>query len=305
MTRKGTAIAAATLVISLAAAVFALTRLERIARPTDDQDALYLNSPRAVRWLTLGHTGLAANYYWTRAVQHYGWEHKQRSGKYPLLYPLLNLATQLDPQLMPAYEFGSLLLAPPPIEGAGQPERAVELVERGIAANPHAWRLYLQLGFIHYKDLNNHAAAQEAFLRGSKIPGAHPAMVNLAAIAAQERGDAQGAFSLWKAVYDTAENDVVRKTAREHLVALYVDSEVPRLEAAVAEFQARNGRPPSNWREMVASGWLPETPLDPVGNAYVLTPEGRVQVSDPDRLPYITQGLPPGYDANAPRIRIR
>ena len=37
-------------------------------------------------------------------------------------------------------------------------------------------------------------------------------------------------------------------------------------------------------------------PTDPLGKPYQLMPGGRVQVQDPDDLPFITHGLPPGRE---------
>jgi hypothetical protein len=39
-------------------------------------------------------------------------------------------------------------------------------------------------------------------------------------------------------------------------------------------------------------GWVP---LDPLGIPYQLRENGRIEVRDPDRLPFIEKGTPPGY----------
>jgi len=48
------------------------------------------------------------------------------------------------------------------------PRRAIELAEYGIRNNPNEWKLYYQLGFIHYMELQDYAAAADAFARGSR-----------------------------------------------------------------------------------------------------------------------------------------
>jgi len=70
--------------------------------------------------------------------------------------PLLEITTTLDPHLIVAYEFGSIFVAQQPPEGAGQPDTAVALVERGIRQNPGEWRLYYHLGFIHYLERHDY-----------------------------------------------------------------------------------------------------------------------------------------------------
>src|SRR5215831_11611674 len=134
------------------------------------EEVLYISSGKTLKGLSLGYSSLLADIYWTRAVQYFGGKHQQRSVRYDLLYPLLNITTDLDPHLIPAFQTGSIFLSQKPPSGAGQPDKAVALMEKGIAANPENWRLYYNLGFIHYQDRRDFRAAQDAFERGSRVP---------------------------------------------------------------------------------------------------------------------------------------
>ena len=127
----------------------------------------------------------------------------QDATEYDLLAPLLTITTTLDPHLMPAYEFGSNFLSPKPPDGAGKPKEAVELMEYGIRHNPDEWRLYFNLGFIYYMELNDPAKAADAFLRGSQLPNAHPWLKILAARMAGAAGDTKTARMMWGATYET------------------------------------------------------------------------------------------------------
>lgn len=292
--RKTTLIASAVVVVCLAACVAMLRPLQRVQAASDSEDTIYIPSAHAIKAMSLGYTGLAADIYWTRAVQYFGQRHLEQASSYALLAPLLEVTTELDPKLTVAYHFGGMFLAPAPPEGAGQPDKAVALVERGIAANPNDWHLYLTLGFIHYQQRHDLQAAAAAFERGSRVPGAHPALKILAATVLQEGGDAQKANLLWRAIYDSTHDEVIKKNAVQHLTALKVDAEVAQLQALVMEFDHRNGRFPSNFAEMAASGWLRGIPVDPKGHPYQLTPEGRVEVESVKDLPYISEGVPAG-----------
>lgn len=291
---KTTVIAAIVVVLCLAAAVAILHPLEETQVSGDAANVLYVPSARAIRALSLGYSGLAADIYWTRAVQYFGRGHQEHAETYPLLAPLLQLTTELDPHLIVAYQFGGVFLSAPSPEGAGEPDKAVALVERGISANPENWQLYLSLGFIQYQQRHDVAAALDAFERGSRVPNAHPALKVLAAVIAQQGGEQQKAAILWRAILDTTTDATVRKNASQHLIALHVDSDVTQLEALIHDFEQRNGRLPSNLGEMVASGWLKGIPVDPLGDPYHLMPDGRVEVERPSELPFITKGLPPG-----------
>jgi len=246
--------------------------------------------------MSLGYTGLMADIYCTRAVQYFGGHHAS-DGEYTLLAPLLTITTTLDPKLLPAYEFGSNFLSPNPPDGAGKPKEAVKLVEYGIRHNPDQWRLYFNLGFVYYMELNDPAKAADAFLRGSQLPDAHPWLTLLAARMAGAAGDVKTARMMWGATYDTSNDKMVRANAAAHLKALQVDDDVNALDSIIARYQLTTGRAPSSFSDLIRAGLLPGIPVDPIGNPYALTRDGRIEVRDPDKLPFIRLGKPLGYKA--------
>jgi len=127
-------VATALLLASMAGAMATLHTIDQKPKNAVAQQALYVSSPKVLRRLSLGYTGLLADIYWTRAVQYFGQQHHNGAGDYRLLAPLLEVTTELDPRLFPAYEFGANFLAPKPPAGAGQPGPA--LAGEGPAADP-------------------------------------------------------------------------------------------------------------------------------------------------------------------------
>jgi len=291
---KVTAVFSVLLAVCLAGSAFESQILESLRPSASLEETLYISSPQALKRLSLGYGGLLADIYWTRAVQYFGRKHIQHSQRFDLLKPLLDITTGLDPHLVIAYRFGAVFLAQKPPAGAGEPEQAIELVRRGIAANPREWQLYIDLAFIDYFELNDYVAAARALEDGSKIPGAHPFMKMTAASLAQRGGDQETARILWMNVLETTNDDMMRDNAVKHLRALEVDDVVPKLEARVQAYRARTGHVPQSFREMAEAGFLRGIPLDPVGHPYKLMPDGRVEVVDQDALPFISKGLPPG-----------
>jgi tetratricopeptide (TPR) repeat protein len=261
------------------------------------EEVLYVSSSKAIRRMSLGYTGLMADIYWTRAVQYFGGKHYEGARRYDLLAPFLDITTDLDPQLLVAYEFGATFLGN---EGAHQPDKAVALVEKGIRANPQAWRLYYALGFIHYMDRKDYAAAAQVFREGSNLPNAHPWLKTLAAQTALKAGDIETSRMMWTATYDTTQDRMIRQTAVRHLRALQADADVTELERLVELYRQQKGRMPASFRDLIDAGMLLGIPRDPVGNPYLLKPGGAIEVRDPDKLPFLQKGLPPGYEPKAP-----
>lgn len=285
----------------LAGAALSLQRIHSERPQANLEDVLYIPSAKALKRLSLGYDGLLGDLYWTRAVQYFGWKHKHKSQDYPLLYPLLDITTQLDPQLIVAYRFGAIFLAQAPPDGAGQPERAVELIDRGIKANPDNWRLYYDLGFVYAMNMGNYKAAADAFERGSELPHTHPFLKILAANMAQHGGDLQTARMLWQTTYNSTDDPGIRSNALHHLQALDVDETVPKLEELVRQFREKTGIQPTSFQQLVEAGWMRRLPVDPLGMPYRLLPDGTVQVQDPEAWSFIRRGLPPRKTSETPQ----
>jgi tetratricopeptide (TPR) repeat protein len=283
------------LIFCLLASVLLLRRLDRMRSSATLEEVLYISSPKALKRMSLGYDGLLADIYWTRAVQYFGSKHHAGAAHYELLAPLLEITTTLDPHLTVAYEFGSTFLAPDPPNGAGMPERAIELAQFGIRNNPDEWRLYYDLGFIYYTDVRDYAKAADAFAQGSRVPHAHPFLKVLAAQMAQHAGEIQTARMLWSATYQTTHDSDIKANAAVHLRALQVDQDVTNLEALVSWYQRQTGHAPASFMQLEKAGVLRGIPVDPLGQTYKLTPDGRVEVRNPDDFPFIEKGIPPGY----------
>ena len=304
--RKRTTLVAGTcLLVSMLASVVLLRNIDRIRPPDLADDTLYINSPKIVRRASLGFDGLMACIYWTRTVQYFGHRHYNHEQTYNELAPLLEITAALDPHLLPAYQFGASFLAPAPPNGAGQPERAVQLMRYGIANNTDNWRLYYDLGFVYYTELHDFKKAGDVFEEGSRIPGAHPFMKILAADMAEHAQDFNTARLLWSAAYESTKEPNIRQNALEHLRAIQVDEDVTNLQNAVTRFAQANGRiPTSLWEVATAEHWRGLL-ADPDGNPYELSLDGQVLVANPDDFPFITTGVRPGYAPGAPKFHTK
>lgn len=302
MTRKVTLAASAIFLVCAMSSVLLLRELDRVRSGATLQEFLYISSPKLLKRLSLGYEGLLADVYWTRAVQYYGGLHHWGGGRYELLWPLLNITTQLDPHLIPAYEYGATFVSAKPPNGAGLPDRAIQLMDYGITHNPNDWHLYYDLAYIYY-DLKDYRSASEVFERGSHVPNAHPFLKVLAAQMAQHGGELQTAQMLWSAVLATTHDKNIRENAIWHLRAIKVAQDVTALGKLVEIYRERYGHFPHSFREMETAGLLRSTPVDPVDNEYQLDAQGNVFIADPENFPFVEKGLPPGYvPRSVPRI---
>ena len=66
----------------LACAILLLRRIDRLRAGATLEEVLYIPSPKALKRMSLGYTGLTADIYWTRAVQYFGGKHRARAREY-------------------------------------------------------------------------------------------------------------------------------------------------------------------------------------------------------------------------------
>jgi tetratricopeptide (TPR) repeat protein len=274
------------------ASVTSLLRVTQLREHSTLSEVLFIPSAKAIKRMSLGYNGLLADIYWTRAVQYFGKHRLAAAKEYDLLDPLLDITVTLDPKLKPAYKFGAIFLAQKPPQGAGRPDLAVQLVERGIKEIPDDWNLFFHLGFIHYMERHDYIAAADAFERGSRVPNAHPFLKLLAARMRAQGGDRETARLLWQNIYETIPEKSIQQNAMEHLAALQYDDYVEQLQHRVQLAAKQLGHTPADWHEVVQTGLLRKVPLDPKGRPFVLMPDGRVQYSRPDDFPFIQLGIP-------------
>ena len=288
-----TLVFSALLIVCTTGSMLLLRAVDRVRTAATLEEVLYISSPKLLKQLSLGYDGLLADIYWTRVVQYYGGMHRAGGGRYQLLWPLLEVTSHLDPHLIATYEFGGTFLSANPPNGAGLPQRAIQLVQYGIQNNPGDWHLYYDLGFIYY-ELKDYRAAADAFARGSQVPKAHPFLRIMAARMAEHGGETDTAFMLWTATYQTTHDQNIRNNALAHLRALRAQEDIVHLQELVNSYRQKTGYIP-RFPELVRAGLLPGTPVDPLGHPYQVENSGKVVVSDADDLPFLQLGLPSGY----------
>jgi hypothetical protein len=244
-----------------------------------EADDLTLRSGSTLKKMTLEYAPLMAAVYWTRAVQYYGEKHRLHQTDLELLWPLLDIATTLDPQIIPAYRFGSIFLGQPPPAGAGKPDLAIELLTRGIQANPDEWRFYQDLGNLYYFDLQDYGKASAAFAEGSKNPRAYIWMKVMAARIAAEGESPETSYFLWQQIYDTTRDPAIKKNAEEHLILRRAQLELKAINQIAYQYEKQTGHQATRMSEFVEAGLMRGVPKDSAGYPYVLGEGGKAELN--------------------------
>jgi len=246
---------------------------------SEERDDVLLRSGKLMKVMSLEYAPLLADIYWTRVVQYYGNKHVRGQANLELLWPLLDITTTLDPNLLISYRFGAMFLSQAPPTGAGRPDLAVKLIERGIQTNPDYWRLYEDLGFIYYFDLKDYKKASDAFLEGSKKPNAQLWMKVMAAKVAAEGESLETSVFLWKDIYNTTSDASVKKNALMHLQLLKVKEDCRQLDLLADEYAKRFGKRPARMGDLVQAGLLRGIPGDPLGFPYIFGEDEKAELN--------------------------
>jgi hypothetical protein len=272
-------------------------RLEsRLGGPAQEPDLLYFNSPAMVKRMALGYDLFLADFYWMRTIQYYGRrdEADKRAVRYKNLSTLLNITTTLNPDLVDAYRAGSLFLAEADPIGAGQPQEALKLLDKGIRARPNDWRLYQDKGFIYYWFLGDYKASGETWHIGSRIADAPHWLEPLAAMSLSKGGSFEMAVALWQRQYQESKRADVKENARNHLISFAVARDVWRLEFLLQKYRAKNNSLPRTLQELVRGKEEKYSIVDPLGWPYDYDPQtGFIWLSAASKVTYIQ--VPPAY----------
>jgi tetratricopeptide (TPR) repeat protein len=251
------------------------------------EEPLYLNGA-AMKRLTLAFNGITADWYWIRSLQYVGRKiiayEDTHQGNFDLndlssldlrlLPSLLRMATTLDPEFLEPYYYGAVIL--PDLD----PDEAIALLNRGIAANPNQWRLQQHLGYIYWQR-GEYQKASEAYETGAKLPGAPTWLLAISARMRAEGGAGQAAREMYAHLYEVSDDINVKRMVEKQLMRLDSVDERARIRQALSDYQTRGGHCATSWRDVApvlrATGLRLEAsgaPLDPGNTPYRLVKDG-------------------------------
>jgi hypothetical protein len=175
-------------------------------------ESLYLPSGKFIKEVSLGYRQLAADLVWLSAVQYYG---GFRKGDHDLRYfqGLIDLVTTLDPNFVFAYVFGAIVVS----EDLGAFNEGADMLKCGMAANPTAWELPFEIGFLSYVNHVDNTLAARYFDLASRMPEAPESTERFAAFVYAKAGDDATSVRLWEAYKESTDNPILRELADRYI----------------------------------------------------------------------------------------
>jgi tetratricopeptide (TPR) repeat protein len=241
---------------------------------------MWIRSGPLAQRLALGFDNLVADVYWMRAVVYYGGQRLTTATRnFDQLFPLLDLVTSLDPYFKVAYRFGAIFLAEQYPGGAGRPDQAVQLLQKGLSYSPERWEYVEDIGFVYYWWVHDYARAAEWFKKAGDIPGSPTWLAPLAATTLAEGGNRESSRQLWTQLRDNTDLDWIKRNAGHRLQQLDAMDVIDELNRRSADFAKRHGRPPASWPELAADQRWRGIPADSTGAPFALDPAtGRISL---------------------------
>lgn len=203
-----------TLIRTVMALVLALTTVSTL-RIIDNHPAtlernehLYFPSGKFLTESTLGFREAMADYLWFRFIQYYGGFAKDKND---LRYMdvLVDGITTLDPRFVEAYHFASLVKW----SDFGDFPASLDMLKRGILANPKSAKLHFQVGFIYYVFEKDYPRAAMWFEAAGKCPDVSDRERRFAAFARYRSGDDRVSLELWKTLHESTDSPQMKALA--------------------------------------------------------------------------------------------
>ncbi|MFS8858539.1 hypothetical protein NW851_11865 [Synechococcus sp. H55.7] len=173
----------------------------------------------------LGYRNLGASWLWLELIQYYGDAPARAQTGYGLAYEYFDHMLRLDPNFFLGYRLSSLVLT----YQAGQPEKAVEILDRGLQQfnpqnNPDAWRLYVDRALINFMFLGDAEAGRRDYYQAA----AWREQVGLPGDDFRQLGDniarsplsRRSRFDVWLSVFNATSDRDTRQFVLEQLTQL-------------------------------------------------------------------------------------
>lgn len=213
--------------------------------------------------------GLLSDYFFMEAATFVGGNTAVDDREWVVVAHLLEQSSVLDPYFKQTYSFAQGVLP----WHAEKVDQTMVILERSHEHRAWDWLPGFFMGFNHFYFYKDHAAASQALMAASRVPGAPSALATWAARLASQAGQYQTALEFLEGMYESTEDEQQKDMIKKRIVAVqgaYV------LQQAVDQFRDRYDCSPISLDELVDRNILSEIPINPYLRPYVLN-EGIVE----------------------------
>jgi hypothetical protein len=196
------------LILCATITVQTLVVLDRRPENAARNERLYFPSGKFLTESTLGYREAAADYIWFRFIQYYGGFAKDH---HDLRYMdlIVDSILELDPRFVEVYHFAALVKW----SDFGDFPAALDMLKRGVLANPESAKLHFQVGFIYYVFFRDFPRAAVWFEAAGRCPNATDRERRFAAFARYRAGDDGMSLELWRTMLESTESPQMQDLA--------------------------------------------------------------------------------------------
>lgn len=216
------------------------------------EELLYFPSNKFVKATTGGFDLLLADFLWIESGAYFG-KHRLSDESYPYLYHMFDIVTDLDPEFIPPYTLGTLLLA----SDAGEIDLAIKFLDKGMADNPELWQIPFTKGFIYYIYDKNLSEASKWFLLASYKKNSPEITQKFATWTLHHGKGAELTLRLYLRLYNNSSSEIFREKAIKGILQL--------LSEQYRQFYEDKGYYARSIYDLKKSGYLPFVPKIPGG----------------------------------------
>ena len=249
-----------------------------IPRPIPQSLEETLPSENALRLTSLSYATVVADYYWLRALSHFG-DSAAHGAQYPNLAPFVRRIVSLDPKFAKAYFFAGAVLTL-----TGMPYKdSVTLLEQGMKERPDDWRIAYLAGFNAYHFLGDFQRGARYLAVAAKHPNAPPITGALAMRVAAHGGEPELGLQILDQMLELVKNESSQKALEGRRKQLLTELHLRWLNQAAQRYQQQTGEAPTTVDQLVGPDLLREIPPHPNSGTYFMDTNGTV-TTDSERL---------------------
>jgi tetratricopeptide (TPR) repeat protein len=224
---------------------------------------IYIPSGKYLKYACFGYSSLLADLIYIWAIQYFS--NDSIPERFQYLTHVVSIISELDPRYLDPYQIGALIA----IYDARDFDAAMKILESGLKKNPEQWIFPLQAGHYAQMLLKDFELAKKYYQTAMEIKGSPPIIKRLYSNAVYELGDYHTAWENWLEIYNSSDDERVKKIASNHLYRTKATIDIQKIKEALKKYQGKFNEFPEKLADLVSSGFLESLPQDLDGKDYV------------------------------------